>query len=102
MLKNEENIPLIADLMKMSELYKRLSLDEEFKEWKASVIDGRKNDLINAALMLDLSTRQGQTAAISLLIAAKEISRMDTVFEEMEHYGEEAKRLLSEPSKEEE
>ena len=100
MLRNEENIPLIADLARMSELYRKLSIDERFKEWKEAVVDGRKEELINAALMMDLSTRAGQLSAISLLTAAKEVARLDEVFREMEHYGEEAERLLSDQSKE--
>lgn len=99
MLKNEENKPLIANLMRASEEYRKLKLDERFKRWKADVVDGRKEELINAALMMDLSTRAGQMSAISLLIAAKEVARLDDVFREMEHYGEEAERLLSDQSK---
>ena len=97
-MKNVENEPYIKQLKKTTELFASLKIEPSFIEWKQNVIDSRKDDLINGALACDLSTDEGQLSALTLLIAAKEMIRMETVFEEMEHYGEVTTKILDEPS----
>lgn len=95
-----ENKQLIEKLQKQARLYESLKADERFVEFKTSVIDDRREQLIRQALLCDLTTKEGQITAVALLIAAKEAERQNAIFEEMEHYGEETERLLNDSSEE--
>lgn len=96
----QENKAYLELLKKRAGMFESLKNDERFIAFKEAAFDDRYTELMDAALALDLSTTQGQKAAITLLVAAKETKRIDAIFQEMEHYSQEAERLLSEPSTE--